>query len=98
VSNVIRTYIDYKKFAVYVAFPFITFLHVLLVPFYHCIYGCVFLFHFVIYVFLLLCSCILFFMYAVFCIFCFHLANRHFSATLARFLPCFYSVVRQMPG
>ena len=55
VSNIIRKYIDLMKFAAFMAFSFTIFLHVILVLFYHCIYGCVFgvfLFNSVSYVFL----------------------------------------------
>jgi len=58
------------NFAVYMTFTFIIFLHVLLVLFYHCIYGCMFctlLFNFVSYVFLLLRLCIIIVMYVPFC-------------------------------
>ena len=47
---------------------------------------------------LILLRCILIVMYALFCIFCFHRANWHSSATLTEVLPCFFLVVRQMPG
>ena len=39
---------------------------------------------------LLLCFCILTVMYVVFCIFCFHRANWHSSATLTEVFPCFF--------
>jgi len=42
------------------------------------------------YVFLLLCLCILIVMYVLFCIFCFHRANWHSSATLTEYFPCFF--------
>ena len=46
------------------------------------------LFNFVSYVFLLLGLCILIVMNALFCIFCFHRANWHSSATLTEGFPC----------
>ena len=56
VPNIIRRYIVHMKFSAYMAFPFITFHQVLLVPFFHlCIYGCIlfiFLFNLVYYVFI----------------------------------------------
>ena len=63
VTNIIGGYIDPRKFAAFMAFSFIIFLHVLLVHFfYHCVYGCMFcilLFNFVSYIYLLLCLYIL---------------------------------------
>jgi hypothetical protein len=54
------------------------------------IYSFYVLFNFVSYVFLLLCLCILIFIYVLFCIFRFHRANWHSSATLTEVLPCFF--------
>ena len=48
------------------------------------------LFNSVIYIFLLLCLCILIIMCAVFCIFCFLCANWHSSATLTEVHPCLF--------
>jgi len=93
VSNIIRGYVDHMKFAASTTFSFIIFLHVLLVFFYHCVYGCTFcilLFNSVSYIFLLLCLCILIVMYALFCILCFHCANWHSSTTLTEVSPCFF--------
>jgi len=45
-------------------------------------------FNFIIYVFLLLCFYVLIIMY-FFCIFCFHRANWHSSATLSEGFPLF---------
>jgi hypothetical protein len=70
------------KFAAYVAVLFITFFHVLLVPFFISVYMCVcfvcfclilkiMYFYCYVYIFLLLCLCILIVMYVLFCIFCF---------------------------
>ena len=86
-SNIIRSYIDHMKLAVYMAFLFIIFLHVLLVLFYHFVF-CVLLFSYVSYVFLLLCFLIV--MNVLFRIFCFHCANWHSSATLNEVFLCFF--------
>jgi len=48
------------------------------------------LFNSVNYVFLLLCLCILIVMYVLFCIFHFHRANWHSSATLTEVFTCFF--------
>ena len=94
VCNVVRTYIDHLKLLL-IRFFFVY--HILSYSsgslFYHCIYGCMFcmlLFNFVNYVFLSLYLCILLIMHFLFCIFCFHRANRHSSATLTEVLPCFF--------
>ena len=75
VSNIIRRYIDYIKFA---ANMFLFVYHILSCSFvsifYHCICGCMFsmfLFNFVNYVYFLLCICILIVMYVLFhCFLC----------------------------
>jgi hypothetical protein len=63
VSNILRRYTDYMKFAAYIGFSFIMFFSYSFDSiFYHCIYGCMFrmfLFNFVNYVF-----CIVMFMYS----------------------------------
>jgi len=49
-----------------------------------------FLFNFVSYVFLLICLYIHIAMYILFCIFCFHRAKWHSSATVTEVFPCFF--------
>ena len=92
VSGVMRRYVERLKFAVCMDFLFIIFFHVLLVPFfiiaYMVVWFCMLLFNFENDVFL--CLCIRIVMCVLFCIFCFHPANWHFSATLTEVFPCFF--------
>jgi hypothetical protein len=59
---------------------------------------CIFFFNSVSYVYLLLRLCILIVMYALFCIFCFHVPTGILRLPWLRFFLAFSSVVRQMPG
>ena len=93
VSNIIRRYIDHMELAAYMAFSYIIFFNVLLIPFLSS-----YIWLYVLYAFvqfcklciLLLCLSILIVMYVLFCIFCFHRATWHSSATLTEVFPCFF--------
>ena len=82
------------KFANFISFSFIIFLLLLLVVlFYHGVYGCMFsilLFDSLSYVFLLLCLCFLIVTCAPFYILFFDHANWHFSGTLTEGFPCIF--------
>ena len=68
-STIIRRYIDHMKFDAYIALSFIKFFLVLSVPFFIIVYMVVrficSVFHFVNYVIVLLCLCILVVMYVL---------------------------------
>jgi len=90
VSNVIRRCIDHVKFAACMAFLLISCSFGSMF-FIHCIYCCIFVrfclilqvmyFYIYVYTFLLLC---------MFCIFCFHRANWHSSATQTEVFCAFF--------
>ena len=70
-----------------------TYVYCLFVMFLLCMFILfILLFNFVSYIFLILCLCIpiVIYLYVLFCIFCFHRANWHFSATLTEVFPCFF--------
>ena len=76
-----------------------TYIYSVFVLFHLCVFiTFMILFNFVSCIFLILCLCILIVMYLLFCIFCFHRANWHSSASLTKAFRAFSSVVRQMPG